>query len=60
MHRDHGIFPKGQGRIEFRRGTTADPDPELYLWTVNYFNLLDPDKFYKNILKIINKGKGKC
>jgi len=23
--------PKGQGRIEFRRGTTADPDPVEYL-----------------------------
>jgi hypothetical protein len=33
--------PKGQGRIQFRRGTTADPDPVEYLYTVNYFNLLE-------------------
>jgi len=45
MHRDHGIFPEGQGRIQFRRGTTADPDPVEYLYTVNYFNLLETTNF---------------
>ena len=45
MHRDHGIFPKGQGRIQFRRGTTADPDPVEYLYTVNYFKLLEATNF---------------
>ena len=39
--------PKGQGRIQFRRGTTADPDPVEYLYAVNYFNLLAPTNFWE-------------
>jgi len=39
--------PKGQGRIQFRRGTTADPDPVEYLLRLTILTYWQGKNFYE-------------
>jgi hypothetical protein len=50
--------PKGQGRIQFRRGTTADPDPVEYLLRLTILIYWKGKNLRELIEKDYPEGKG--